>query len=86
MCQIISERVPVQEPKRVSQPTRVRVLAATGVSALYCPVSPIKLMALKAKDGTCGVKERETERKGHNASGKAGQDWLIAGALCCRRD
>lgn len=34
-------------------------------------------------------RDRERERKkkeGHNASGKAGQDWLIAGVLCCQRD
>lgn len=43
--------------------------------------------ALKAKDGTCRVIERDGGKKqGNNASGKAGQDWLIAGVLCCQRD
>lgn len=73
----------------------VCVLVAAGVSTVYCPVSPISLRLFKAKDGTCRAIEKETEEKkkikeknkeGHNTSGKAGQDWLIAGVLCCQCD
>lgn len=65
VCQILSEQVPVPEPKQVSQPTRtythMSCMSACGHWSLHSLLSceSYWFKALKAKDGTCRAIERE---------------------------